>query len=122
MEKEALEFYQYIDEKKAAMRREITALENDGRRDEACVCRASLNIYDIMAVLFRTAKNKANGEAEVFKEEFRKLATKVPSNWKASLEKASAHEDYGKVMLEEAKLKAADEVIAKFDSLFGEVK
>lgn len=118
MEEKFVEFNAYIEEGKAAMQHMIDELVRDERQDEARVYRASLNIYDIMATLVKTAKNKSKGDSEILKEEFHLLAARIPSSWKVSLEKAKEHEDFEKVMMEEAKLKVADEVIEKFDSIF----
>lgn len=118
MEEKLIMFHQYIETGKAAMQQKTDELVKDERQDEARAYRASLNIYDIMETLVKTSHNKANGDLEIFKTEFQQLATKIPSNWRNALAKAREHEDYEKIMMEEAKLKIVDEVIEKFDSIF----
>lgn len=121
MEEKIIEFKQFIADGKASMQQKIDELVQDDRQDEARAFRASLNIYDIMQTLFDTAQKKANDNSKQLADEFHMLTTRIPASWRMSLEKAREHEDYEKIMIEEAKLKIVDEVINKFDLLFEEV-
>lgn len=98
--------------------KKIDELVRDNRRDEARAYRASFNVYDITEILLDTAKKTANRDEICFREEFRRLTAKISTGWKVSLEKAKKHEDYEKVMIEEAKLGVADSVIEKLNTLF----
>ena len=118
MDKKILEMKTFLDEGKKQMQQKIDGLMAEERQDEARVYRASLNIYDIMGTLLNTSKKTAGNDANLFKEEFHKLVTRVPVSWKMSLEKAKEHEDYEKVMMEEAKLGVVDSVVKKYDELF----
>lgn len=111
-------FKNYIEEAKVAKQQEIEAILNDGRADDAKPFRASLNIYDVFLAFATASEKKANGDKEATKEGFHKLAVNVPAGWKKSLELAKAHNDAEKVMIEEAKLATADEIIKKFNELF----
>ena len=118
MEKRTAQLHKYMEESKNEVRKVIEALVNDDRADEARAYRASQNIYDVFAALVNASAKKACGNEEQFKTEFHQLAEKIPENWRKSLEEAKKHDDAEKIMIEEAKLKTADEIIAKFDSLF----
>lgn len=111
-------FNAYIEESKVKMKKRIEAMVSDGYEDDARPLRASFNIYDVFLALATAAYGKSKGDAGVFKEEFHRLAEKIPSNWKKSLELAKEHNDAEKIMIEEAKLTTADEIIMKFDELF----
>lgn len=118
MDKKILEMKTFLDEGKKQMQQKIDGLMAEERQDEARVYRASLNIYDIMGTLLNTSKKAAGNDVNLFKEEFHKLITRVAASWKMSLEKAKEHEDYEKVMMEEAKLGVVDSVVKYFDELF----
>lgn len=119
MEKKIEEIKQFTEKSKMAVQGTIDALVADGRADEARPYRAAYNIYDVFAALVNAAAKTANGDEERFVGEFHKLAERVPSAWRQSLAEAVKHDDAEKIMIEEAKLKVADEIIAKVDSLFG---
>ncbi len=112
------ELKQYMKECQTKAQQEIEALVADDRADEAKPYRASANIYDVFTALIDTSAKQAGGDEKKFVTMFHNLAAKVPSSWKQSLEAAKAHDDFEKVIIEEAKLQVADEIIAKFDSLF----
>lgn len=111
-------FNAYIEESKVNMKKRIEAMVSDGYEDDTRPLRASFNIYDVFLALATAAFSKSKGDAAVFKKEFHKLAEKIPSNWKKSLEVAKEHNDAEKIMIEEAKLATADEIVMKFDELF----
>ena len=113
------ELNHFMSESKASVQGTIDALVADGRADEARPYRAAYNIYDVFAALVNAAAKTANGDEERFVGEFHKLAERVPSAWRQSHAEAVKHDDVEKIMIEEAKLKVADEIIAKVDSLFG---
>lgn len=118
MDEKIVELKNFLKDGKDRMQQKIDELVSDNRQDEARVYRASLNIYDIMGTLLDTAKKIAEGDVNRMKEEFHRLATRVPASWKVSLEKAKEHDDFEKIMMEEAKLNVADSVIRRFDELF----
>ena len=118
MEKRTAQLHEYMEESKNKVRKVIEALVSDDRADEARAYRASQNIYDVFTALVDASAKKAGGDEARFITEFHQLAEKIPENWRKSLEEAKKHDDAEKIMIEEAKLKTADEIIAKFDSLF----
>ena len=118
MEERIAQLNEYMENSKTKVQKVITALVNDDRADEARAYRASMNIYDVFTALVNASGKKSGGDEKQFVKEFHQLAEKIPENWRKSLEDAKKHDDAEKIMIEEAKLKTADEIIAKFDSLF----
>ena len=112
------ELKKYMEESRSQVQSEIDALMADDRADEARSFRAAFNIYEVFTALIDTSAKLSAGDEERFKAEFHKLAEKIPSAWKRSLEEATKHDDAEKIMIEEAKLKTAGEIISKFDELF----
>ena len=119
MVKKIEEITSFMMESKASVQENINTLVKDGRADEARPYRAAYNIYDVFAALINAASKTANGDEIRFLGEFHKLAERVPAAWRQSLAEATKHDDAEKIMIEEAKLKVADEIIAKVESLFG---
>lgn len=118
MEKRIEALKKYMEQSRADVQAQIDELVNDDRADEARAYRASFNIYEVFTALIDTSAKLSAGDETRFKNEFHKLAEKIPSAWRKSLEEAAKHDDAEKIMIEEAKLKTADEIISKFDDLF----
>ena len=107
-------FYSFLEERKASVLSEITSLAQEGRTDESNVLKAKFNVYDISKAVYNAARAQSkDGAGNAFVTTF----DKITSPWKASLEKAKAHGDDHKVLIEEAKLEAAQEINAKYAEL-----
>ena len=104
-------FYEWLGERKEQVLAEAKALSDDGRTDESNSLKARANIYDICKAVCGAAEKQAQGAP--LKDAFVTAFERVTSPWKLSLEQAKAHDDSHKVMIEEAKLSAVDEIIAK---------
>ena len=107
-------FFTFLDERKQAVTAEIESLTADGRKDEANILKARLNVYDISKAVFNAAVKQ--GAAPVEKA-FPSSFEKITAPWRASLEQAKAHGDDRKLLIEEAKLAAVDEITARFAAL-----
>ena len=118
MEERIKELKEFMEQSRSGVQDRIDELVNDDRADEARAFRASFNIFEVFTALIDTSAKLSNGDEERFKAEFHKLAEKIPGTWRKSLEEAGKHDDAEKVMIEEAKLKTAEEIIGKFDELF----
>ena len=118
MEERIKELKEFMEQSRSEVQAKIDELVIDDRADEARAYRASFNIYEVFTALIDTSAKLSTGDEDKFKNEFYKLAEKIPSGWRKSLEEASKHDDAEKVMIEDAKLKTADEIIDKFDELF----
>ena len=109
-------FYTWLDERKTAAIGEAAALSKDERIDEGNSLKAKANIYDICkAVCGATVKQaKDTPDADTLVAAFERIT----DQWRTALELAKAHNDSRKTMIEEAKLSAVDEIIAKIREVF----
>ena len=86
----------------------------DGRKDEANILKAKLNIFDVCKSVFEALfKQHPEGIETVFPATFERIT----APWEASLSKAKEHGDDRKVLIEEAKLSAVTEINARFAEL-----
>ena len=111
----------FIEGKKKECSEKADALIKEGRADESRFIKAACNIYDVFDSLLNTSLKQSNGDEEKFSSMFLKLSNNVPENWRKSLEQAKAHDDSEKILIEEAKLDAADACVSKFREIY-EVK
>lgn len=107
----------FLEQRKAEVLEEAARLIADERKDESNFLKAKANIYDVFKALLGASYKAACNDKNAFYADFKKRAETVPAVWRKSLEEASRHGDTKKVLTEEAKLSAADEIIAKFDEL-----
>ena len=104
-------FYSFLEERKASVLSEITRLAQEGRTDESNVLKAKFNVYDISKAVYNATRAQSkDGAGNAFETTF----DKITSPWKSSLEQAKAHGDAHKVLIEEAKFEAVQEINAKF--------
>ncbi len=118
MESKIKELKEFMAKGKQEAQAQIASLMADDREDEAKAYRAALNIYDVFTSLIDVPLKQSGGDEQTFKDGFKKLSVNIPTQWRNSLSKAKEHDDAEKIMIEEAKLKVADSIIAKFDELF----
>lgn len=135
------QFITFIDETIEKLRAEEKQLAESHRKDEANLVRIKMNIYDICKTVYgvcarnpvkkemgkeemqTTGKWEGIARAGVVQELRGNAATEqlylqrlesLPKNWVESLEKAKAHGDVEKQVIEETKLNALEEIKAKF--------
>lgn len=97
------------------LQQEEASLIASSRKDEANFLRIKSNICDICKTIYSVhAKTKQGTE---LKTEYIRQLTRLQENWKISLEKATAHEDVEKIVIEEAKLEMLQKIQAKFEEL-----
>lgn len=109
-------FFAFLEDRKQAVLAEIQALSAEGRNDEANILKAKSNVYDIGRSMFQAADKLTKGNAE---ELFPVMFGNVTGTWRASLEQAKANGDERKILVEEAKISAVDEIKAEFDAYIG---
>lgn len=109
------EFISYIDETIDRLQKEEQSLLESDRKDEANFVKIRVNICDICKTIYNATAKRFSGEA--VKEEYLRQLTRLPENWKISLEKARQHEDVQKILIEEAKLETLEAIKAKFIEL-----
>ena len=108
-------FTEFLKDRKTEVLAEVSALAAENKKDESNVLKAKANIYDISKAFFDVAVKNAD-EASL-KDEFLNRFSAVTRQWEASLEQAKAHEDAYKILIEEAKFEAVDEIKEKAEEL-----
>ncbi len=109
------QFKTYIDETVNALQEKERALVQSDRKDEADMVKIQINIYGICKTIYDVVCKTC--APEKVKEVYLKKLEDLPGNWKRSLEKARAHEDIEKIVVEELKLEALFAVKKKFQEL-----
>lgn len=118
MNEKIAEIKDFIAKSKEETQTRIDTLVAEGREDDARPYRAALNIHDVFVSLIDAAFKLSGGNEQKFATIFKSYSENVPAPWRQSLSKAKEHNDAEKTMIEEAKLKIADAITAKFSELF----
>lgn len=114
MNDKVVEFMEFINQKVTACQHQEQSLIAENRKDEANLYRVKCNIYDIFRTLLQVSATQEQQSIESLYASFEKKAEMVPANWRISYEKAKEHNDVAKILIEEAKLSAANEVMAYY--------
>lgn len=109
-------FFAFLEEQKENTMKEVQRLIGDERKDESNTLKAKANIYDIFEAIWNASEQMADSD-DSFRKIFMQKAEMIPGQWRASLENAKAHNDTRKIMIEESKLEAVDEIMKCFDEL-----
>ena len=107
------EFIKYLDGAIAEGKAEIARLYADGRKDESDLAKVRTNIYEVCRTVSLALINRPGaGKAAVMAQfgRFREA-------WGAALEKAKQHDDASAAAVEEIKLAALEDVIARFEGV-----
>ena len=107
------EYINYLDETIAGLKKEEEELIRENRKDEANFVRIKSNICDICRTMYQVSVRFKSDEE--LKEDYIRKLTKLPENWKISLEKAKEHGDVEKIMIEEIKLEMLQILRDKFE-------
>ena len=96
----------------ADLRQQANVLAADHRQDDADLTKIRANIYDICATIGNVVcKNTPEEQREVV---FLKKLEELPRNWQVALEAAQAHGNTQRAAVEELKLEALTDVLARF--------
>lgn len=119
-------YLSFINEKTAEHIRISEIYEADDRKDEANLEKIKANISDLFTTLFIIDTKQLEGknisgykDINLFSDYLARFDA-IPVNWKISLEKAKEHGDTTKQIIEETKLKVAQELKDKLISMFNE--
>ena len=95
------------------LRQQAGSFAADRRQDEADLTKIRANIYDICSTIGNVVcKNTVEGERETA---YLKKLEELPRNWHTALEMAKAHGNSQRVAVEELKLEALDDILARFN-------
>lgn len=108
-------YIEYLARTIEELKKEEKELITTSRKDEANFIRIKINICDICKTIYNVSAKNNNGMK--LKEEYEKQLTRLPENWKISLEKAKEHNDIEKIIIEETKLEMLKIIRDKFEEL-----
>lgn len=108
-------YIEYLDETVNELKKEEDELINTSRKDEANFIKIKINICDICKTIYNVSEKTNSGVA--LNEEYIRQLTRLPENWKMSLDKAKEHGDTTKIVIEETKLEMLQILRAKFEEL-----
>ena len=108
-------YIEYLDETVNELKKEEDELINTSRKDEANFIKIKINICDICKTIYNVSVKTNSGVA--LKEEYIRQLTRLPENWKMSLDKGKEHGDTTKIVIEETKLEMLQILRAKFEEL-----
>lgn len=108
-------FIAYLHETTTLLKVEEQQLIDSNRKDEANFTKIKINICDICQTIYHVSAKTNSGVA--LKQEYLRQLTRLPENWKISLEKAREHEDAQKIVIEETKLEMLEIIKRKFEEL-----
>lgn len=106
------QFTAYMEETVRNLQRKEQALAQSDRKDEANMVKIQINIYGVCRTIYEAVRKNSLPE-EVEKAYLQKI-DRLPENWELSLEKARAHGDVEKILVEELKLEAWQDVKEAF--------
>ena len=109
------EFIAYLETKIAEGQAEIVTLEAGGRKDDANFARIRTNIYDVCRTVSLTLVDRPGAGISALRAQLDRFRTQ----WGAALEKARQHANTNAVAVEETKLTALEDIIARFQEVTG---
>lgn len=108
-------YIEYLESTIKELKNEEEELIRTSRKDEANFIKIKINICDICKTIYNVSAKTNSGVA--LKEEYIRQLTRLPENWKISLDKAKEHGDTTKILIEEIKLEMLQILRAKFEEL-----
>lgn len=109
------QFIQYINDTIEQLQKEEQELILSDRKDEANFVRIKTNICDICRTIYNVTEKRTTPDN--LKEEYLKQLTRLPENWKISLEKAREHGAAEKIVIEETKLEMLNQILGVFKQI-----
>lgn len=111
-------FTGYLDERTASSQAKSLRLTEDHRKDEADFEKIRANIFQMIKTIFLASPRVSESEKEQLRFFDDKL-TMIAETWKAALAKATEHHDERRILQEEVKLEAMEEIRKFFDRTWG---
>ncbi len=107
-------FLKELEQTAADLRQQAGVFAADCRQDDADLTKIRANIYEICATIGNVVcKNTPEEQQEAV---YLKKLEELPRNWRAALEMARAHGNAQRAAVEELKLEALADVLARFQS------
>ena len=109
------EFIAYLENRITEGKEEIITLEADGRKDDANFTKVRTNIYDVCKTVTQTLADRPGAGIHAVRAQLERFR----AGWSAALEKAKQHGDIPAAAVEETKLAALEDIIARFPEVTG---
>lgn len=104
------EFTDYLTQQIEAGRKEARRLEAEGRIDDASFAKVKANIYEVCRTVTQALINRPGAGVDAIRARFEGFQT----TWGNALEQAKQHDNANGIVVEETKLNALADVIARF--------
>lgn len=104
-------FFTALAARNAALKAQAEALQTSDRKDEANLVKVRANIYEVCGTVCRVHMNRPGGDPDACRAQFEKFQ----AQWGAAREKAAAHGETDKALIEEIKLEALADIRQKFE-------
>ena len=104
------EFITYLTGKIEEGKAETASLLVDGRKDDANFAKVRTNIYDVCRTVSQALVNRPGAGIGAIRSQLERFRTE----WSAALEKAKQHDNINGIAVEETKLAALEDIIARF--------
>ena len=108
-------FDAYLTERNREVSEEAQKLIQEERADEARFLKAKANIFDVFKSLFRVSCQQAEGDTGKCDTLFLDKAKSVPMSWQKALTLAKEHGDTERILMEETKLSAVEEILEIYE-------
>lgn len=105
------EYLKFLTESAAAAQVRATALQDDGRRDEANFEKVRCNVFDICKTIYAALQRN---DAQQLTQRYPEKLNGLCASWQAAYDKAKAHDDVQRMMIEEIKLKTLNAIRQKY--------
>lgn len=106
---------QFLEARIAKCRERAEVLEKDFRQDEAVFEKVRKNVYDIFKTVLSVARKQHEGDEAAIRLFFETRLEKIAADWEMSLENARQHSDTDKMLIEEIKLAALNDIRAAME-------
>lgn len=110
-------FIGYLDERTSAVQADIVRLIEDDRRDEADFEKIRGNIFQIIKTIVQASGRISENEEEQIQFVDSRL-TAFAEDWKEAMAKAAKHNDEKRILQEQVKLEAIDEIRSNFERIW----
>lgn len=105
-------YLDYLDAMTQQLNEESQQLQQENRGDEANFAKIKSNIYQVCKTVYLSLSRVT--PQEQFEQTYLNKLRQLSDTWQAAYDKAKAHDDVQKLVIEESKLKTVQKIKLKF--------
>lgn len=105
-------FMTYLEEQRGNLEARESELCAEGRKDEADMEKVKFNVYGMCLAIYQTVVRQCT--PETLSGVYLKRLEEFPEKWEDSLKKAKEYGDEKRILVEQAKLQALQQVRSRF--------